>query len=179
MKSNRNSVTTVTNQLVLTWEEWVGTTHSCLWTPVGMAQKPNPRPVPLKECRASQMVQQVKVPAAKPDDRVLSLESPWWKESTASNSHRQTDINRQTYIHVYKRAQEVCGFKEVFFTVQLMYIFSKVKSSPDHLQSLMHYKYYVNCCLLYFWRNDVQAKYLCRQTYPFPWVFLFCGWLNP
>lgn len=75
------------------------------------------------------MAQQVKTPAAKPDDRVLSLESPWWKERTASNSHRQTDINRQTYIHIYKRAQEVCGFKEVFFTAQLMYIFSKFKSS--------------------------------------------------
>lgn len=127
----------------------MGTTHSCLWTPVGMAWKPKPRQFPSKECRASQMAEQVKASAAKPDDRILSLESPWWKERTASSSHRQTDINRQTYIHMYKRAQEVCGFKEVFFTVQLMYIFSKFKSSPDHLQSFMHYKYYVSCCLLY------------------------------
>lgn len=156
------------------------------WTPAGMARKPKPRQDPSKECRASQMAQQIKAPATKPDDRVLSLEPPWWKEGTASSSHRQTDINRQTCIHMYKRAQEVCGFKEVFFTVQLMYIFSKFKSSPDHLQPLMHYKYYVNCCLLYCWRNDVQAKYLCRQAYPFleyfysavDWIHRFrtCGY---
>lgn len=78
------------------------------------------------------MAEQVKASAAKPDDRILSLESPWWKERTASSSHRQTDINRQTYIHMHKCAQEVCGFKEVFFTEQLMYIVSKFKSSPDH-----------------------------------------------
>jgi hypothetical protein len=77
-----------------------------------MARKPKPGQVLSKPCRASQMAQQVKAPATKPNDRVLALESPQWKERTDScklsfdkHPHRQDSYNKYTYISMHKSAQ--------------------------------------------------------------------------